>query len=161
MATTYADFTADSEYQSKQSGSAIEVLIVNSADPSDVIIGAVTGINNTEEFETIPIEEAGEDGVDEIVQGRHTGSMSLPAFWTPAWNDTLPTRQTFIGKEYVIIERFGEDRPNAGVVVNAYVGCKLNRFGQSHNARGAKTVDLAFVYTRRYNGAEWSALSGS
>lgn len=157
----YADFVADEQYASKQSGSAIEVLIVNASDPSDVIIGATTGINSTDDFETIPVEEAGEDGVDEIVQGRHSGTLSIPAFWTPEWNDSLPTRQSFLGKEYVILERFGEDRPNPGTVINAYVGCKLSRVGTQQGARGAKTVDLAFAYERRYNGQEWATLTGA
>ena len=159
--TTYAEFAADEEYTSKQSGSAIEVLIINADDPSDVIIGATTGINSTDDFEVIPVEEAGEDGVDEIVQGRHSLQFTIPAFWTPEWGDNLPTRQNFIGKSYVVIERFGEDRPNAGVVINAFTGCKLSRVGQQQGARGAKTVDLAFACQRRYNGAEWAALTGA
>ena len=159
--TTYAEFVASQEYPSKQSGSAIEILLINADDPSDVTIGATTGISMNDDFEKIPVEEAGEDGVDEIVDGRHSGSASIPAFWTAQWNDGLPTRQNFIGKEYLILERFGEDRPNAGVVINAYVGAKLSRHGNQQGARGAKTVDLAFTYTRRYNGAEWSALTGS
>ena len=157
----YADFVADDEYQSKQSGSALHVLIIDEDDPTSTVIGATTGINATDDFETIPVEEAGEDGVDEIVQGRHSGNLTVPAFWTAQWNDTLPTRQNFIGKSYTIIERFGEDRPNAGTVVNAYTGCKLSRVGASNGARGAKTLDLAFAYERRYNGQQWATLTGT
>ena len=157
----YADFVASDEYQSKQSGSALHVLIIDEDDPTSVVIGATTGINATDDFETIPVEEAGEDGVDEIVQGRHSGNLTVPAFWTAQWNDILPTRQNFIGKSYTIIERFGEDRPNAGTVINAYTGCKISRVGASNGARGAKTLDLAFAYERRYNGQQWATLTGT
>lgn len=157
----YSDFVADQEYPSKQSGSALHVLIIDEDDPTVTVIGATTGINATDDFEVIPIEEAGEDGVDEIVQGRHSGNLTVPAFWTAEWNDSLPTRQTFIGKSYTIVEQFGEDRPNAGVIINAFTGCKLSRVGSSNGARGAKTFDLAFAYERRYNGQEWATLTGA
>lgn len=157
----YADFVASEEYKSKHSGSGLLVQILDEDDPTKVIIGATTGINGTDDFETVPIEEAGNDGVDEIVQGRHTISITLPAFWTPAWNDTLPTRQSFIGKSYTVLELIAEDRPNAGTVVNAYTGCKVSRYGQSNGARGVKTVDLAFACERRYSGQEWATLTGA
>ena len=79
---SYSDFVASEEYASKQSGSALHVLIIDEDDPTQTVIGATTGINATDDFETIPIEEAGEDGVDEIVQGRHSGNLTIPAFWT-------------------------------------------------------------------------------
>jgi len=157
----YTDFMSTDEYASKHSGSGIGVVIINALDPADVIIGAVTGINASEDYENIPIEEAGNDGVDEIVQGRHTINLTLQAFYTPEWNDSMPTRQTFIGKEFVILERIAQGRPSAGIVINAYVGCKNSRIGQAHGARGAKTFDLAFTGERRYNGTEYAALSGT
>ncbi len=157
----YADFVADQEYASKQSGSALHVLILDEDDPTQTVIGATTGINATDDFEVIPVEEAGEDGVDETVQGRHSGNLTVPAFWTAEWNDKLPTRQSFIGKSYTIIEQFGEDRPNASTVVNAYTGCRISRVGASNGARGAKTLDLAFSYERRYNGQQWATLTGT
>lgn len=157
----YSDFVASEDYASKQSGSALHVLIIDEDDPTQTVIGATTGINATDDFETIPIEEAGEDGVDEIVQGRHSGNLTIPAFWTGQWNDTLPTRENFIGKSYTILEQFGEDRPNAGTVINAYTGCKLSRIGQSNGARGVKSFDLAFAFERRYNGQQWATLTGT
>lgn len=157
----YADFVASQNYTSKQSGSAVLVVLVDEDDPTQTIVGATTGINATDDFETIPIEEAGEDGVDEIVQGRHSGNLTLPAFWTGQWNDKLPTRQNFIGKSYTILEKFGEDRPNTGTVINAFTGCKISRLGASNGARGAKTFDLAFAYERRYNGQQWATLTGT
>ncbi len=157
----YADFMADDAYPQKHAGASIEVLLVNENNPSDVTIGATTGINWSEDYEAIPIEEAGSEGTDEIVQGRHSISGSIPAFWTPEWGDKLPTRSSFIGKSYTVIERIGPDWPNAGTVVNAITGCRINRLGNSHNARGVKTVDLAFNGKTRYNGIEWAGLSGT
>lgn len=157
----YAEFQQGDSYASKAGGASIEVMIIDEDNPSSVIIGATTGINWSEDYEAIPIEEAGAEGVDEIVQGRHSVNASIPAFWSPAWNDSLPTRQTFIGKSYTIIERYGPKWPNAGTVLNAVVGCRINRLSASHQARGAKTLDLGFIGKTRYSGAEWAALAGA
>lgn len=157
----YTTFANSDAYASKHSGSGLEVVIINANDPADVIIGATTGINFSDDFELVPIEEAGNDGVDEIVQGRNTINLTVQAFWTPDWGDSLPTRQNFIGREFVIIERIATGRPGAGNVTNAVVGAKISRVGQANGARGAKTVDLAFSAERRYNGNEWAVLSGT
>lgn len=157
---SYSDFIDSESYLSKVSGSHIAVLLFKEDNPSDPVIGGATGINHTDDFETIPIEEAGNDGVDEIVQGRHTGSCTIQAFWAARRNDRLPTRQAFIGNVWLIIEVIAPGRPGAGNVVNAYTGCVNSRVGGAHGARGAKTTDLAFTYERRYNGKEWAALTG-
>jgi len=160
---TYAEYKAlntGQHYASKKSGAAIEVVILNEDDPSVPIIGATTGINVNEDFEANPVEEAGNDGVDEIVDGRHTVSFSIPGFWTPEWNDRLPTRQDFIGKSYLVLERIGKSQPGEGTVLNAYTGCKISGLGHSHGARGNKTLDIRFLAERRYNGDEWATLSG-
>jgi len=158
---TYAAFQGEDAYVSKVAGASVDVQIINANDPADVIIGATTGINSTDNFETNPVEEAGNDGVDEHVQGRHDGGCTIPAVFTPEWNDNLPTRQDFLGREFIILETVSEEYPGAGNVLNAYTGCKINRVGQAQGARGNKTVDLGFVYQRRYNGAEWAALTGA
>lgn len=157
----YSDLVANDAYTSKHSGSGLEVVIAEEEDPSQLIIGATTGVNFNEDLETIPVEEVGNDGVDEHVQGRHSGTLSIPAFWTPEWNDKLPTRQSFIGKRYTVIERIAAGRPGAGKVTNVATGCTLSRIGQSFGARGAKTLDLAFSFVRRYNGQEWADLTGT
>jgi hypothetical protein len=155
----YSDFQALADFTSKHSGAAIGILIYDEDSPGAPIIGAATGINSTDDFETIPIEEAGNDGVDEIVQGRHTNSFTIQSFWTPERNDALPTRQAFIGRKWTVQEVIAPGRPGAGNVVNVYTGCVMSRNGQAHGARGAKTIDLAFQCERRYSGAEWSALA--
>jgi|SRR3990172_8757668 len=160
----YADFVTldDSQhYASKHSGSAVEVVLIDESNPAVTVIGATTGINVNEDFEANPVEEAGNDGVDEIVQGRHSGSLTVPAFWTPEWNDRLPSRQNFIGRSFLILERLGKNRPGEGTVINAFTGCTLNGNGSSHGARGNKTLDLRFLFERRYNGQEWADLTGT
>jgi len=87
--------------------------------------------------------------------------MTVQAFWTPERNDILPTRQTFIGRKYTIMEKVAPGRTGEGAIVNVYIGCACSRVGQAHGARGAKTVDMAFTYERRYNGTEWATLTGA
>lgn len=156
----YADLVADAAYTSKVAGSALQILIFDEATPGAPIIGSATGINHTDDFETVPIEEAGNDGVDEIVQGRHTINFTVQGFWTPERNDALPTRQNFIGRKWTVMQMIAADRPGAGEVVEAITGCVLSRLGGSHGARGVKTFDLAFAGERRYNGIQWSEKAG-
>lgn len=154
---TYTEFIATSAYREKFSGSHIDIVIVNEDDPNDIIIGAASGLNDAENFEALTVEEAGEAGANEIVQGRHDGALSVPAFWTPAWNDSAPTRQNFIGRRFVILERVASERPGAGVTLNAYVGATIRSLNSAVGARGLRTFDFSFVYLTRYSGAEWAA----
>tara|TARA_R110000824_G_scaffold54028_2_gene149061 strand:- start:15345 stop:15830 length:486 start_codon:yes stop_codon:yes gene_type:complete len=157
---TYAEFAASDAYVEKKSGSHISIVMFDEKTPTQPLIGAATGINATDDFETLPVEEAGEEGTNEIVQGRHTINLTVNAFWTPQRNDQLPTRQNFIDREFTILEQVAPLRSGHGTVLNAYEGAKLSRNGSSHGARGLKSVDLAFQALRRYNGQEWADKTG-
>lgn len=156
----YSDFVADPAYLARASGAHVGILIYQEGVTGAPIIGGSSGINASDDFEGIPIEEAGNEGVDEIVQGRHSGQCSVQGFWSAERNDKLPTRQNFIGKRFLILEVIAEDRPGAGEVVNAYTGCVNTRVGSSHGARGPKTIDMTFLYERKYNGQEWADANG-
>lgn len=157
---SYAEFVANQAYPSRVSGAHIGIFVYEEGIIASPIIGGTSGINASDDMEGIPIEEAGNEGVDEIVQGRHSGQMSMQAFWSAERNDKMPTRQSFIGKKYLILEVIAEDREGAGEVVNAYTGCVLTRLGNAHGARGPKTVDMTFLFERRYSGQEWATLNG-
>jgi len=157
----YTEFMASTAYASKFSGSHIKVKIVDESDPSIEIIGAASGLNDSENFEALVVEETGEEGPNEIVQGRYDGAVSISAFWTPKWNDAAPTRQTFIGRKYTVLEVVGDNREGEGTVLNAYRGCVLRSLGQAMGARGLRTMDLQFVYLTRLSGEEWAAQAGS
>jgi hypothetical protein len=157
----YTEFQADPAYNSKFSGSHIGVQLVDDDDPALIILGAASGLNFNENFEALVVEETGEEGPNEIVQGRYDGAVSLSAFWTPKWNDTAPTRQSFIGKKYTILEVVAPNRPGEGTVLNAFRGCVLRSLSQAFGARGLVTFDLQFVYLTRYSGEEWAAQAGS
>lgn len=154
---TYQEFVASAAYREKFSGSHIDVVIINEDDARDIVIGAASGLNSGENFEALAVEEVGEAGANEIVQGRHDGSISVPAFWTPAWNDSAPTRQNFIGRRFIILERVASERPGSGVVLNAYTGATLRSLNSAVGARGLRTFDLSFVFLTRYSGEEWAA----
>ncbi len=156
----YADFQKLDAYATKRSGSHVGIVLFDESDPNNPLIGAATGINATDDFETLPVEEAGEDGVNEIVQGRHTINITVNAFWSPQRNDKLPTRQNFIGREFTIMEVIAAQRASAGTPLNVYTGGKLSRNGTSHGARGLKTIDLAFQALRRFTGLEWATDNG-
>jgi hypothetical protein len=157
----YTDFRASDAYPSKQPGAGQAVTLYDSQDPTRVIVGAVTSFSSRDDLETIPIEEAGNDGVDEIAQGRHSGSGSIACFFSAETNDNLPTRQSFIGRKFTVLVVVAPGRPGEGTVLNAYTGLALQGVSTSVGARGAVTMDSSFVYERRYNGTEWAALTGA
>jgi hypothetical protein len=157
----YTDFAASDAYVSKQSGSGLEVVLLDETDLDVVVVGAVSNYNFTDDFEVIPIEEAGNEGVDEIVQGRHSGNGTIQNFFTGQWNDALLTRQNFIGRGFTVQVRIASERSGAGTVVDCFTGVKISRVGASHGARGARTMDLAFSYETRYNGQEWADIAGT
>jgi hypothetical protein len=157
----YADFQALPEFREKQSGAGVEILIFDAANPGAPIIGAASSLNATEEFATTPVEEAGNDGVDEFVQDRHTGRADISAFYTPAWAESVPTRQSFIGKSYTVIERVAVGRAGAGTVLRAFTKCRITGVSNAHGARGPMTTNLSLVFSRAYNGAEWAVLAGA
>ncbi len=157
---SYSDFQALPEFREKQSGAGVEILIFDAVNPGAPIIGAASSINITQEFAVTPVEEAGNDGVDEFVQDRHTGRADVSAFYTPAWAESVPTRQSFLGKSYTIIERIAVGRAGAGTVLRVMTKARITSVGDSHGARGAMTTNLSFVYSRLYTGAEWAALGG-
>lgn len=159
---SYADLIADPAYTAKYTGSAIRVEIIEEQEQGQTsLVGFTAGINPTDDFEAVPIEEAGNDGVDEIAQGRHTLQASIPGFWSPERNDRLPTRQDFIGRKYLIREVIADERPQAGTIVNVYTGCVISRVSAPFGARGARTIDIAFLAERRYNGKQWAELTGT
>jgi hypothetical protein len=158
---SYADFQALPEFREKQSGAGVEILIFDAANPGAPIIGAASSLNVTQEFAVTAVEEAGNDGVDEFVQDRHTGRAEVSAFFTPAWSESVPTRQSFIGKSYTVIERVAPGRAGAGTVLSVLTKCRITGVSDGHGARGAMTTNLSLVFSRKYNGAEWAAAAGS
>ena len=159
----YSDFKDGPTYASKRSGAGVGFLLVNALDASDVIVAAGTSLNDRNDFETIPVEEAGNDGVDEHVQGRHSGSGSLALYFTAQANDKLPTRENFLGKVYTVL-RFianipGSDSPDT--VLDAWVGVRISGINTQHGARGNLSIDASFVFTNHYNGEQYAEIASS
>ena len=153
----YTEFQASDAYLFKLSGSHVAIVIYDQSTPGAPIVNAATGINWSEDYETLPVEEAGQKRATEIVQGRYRLSGTISALFTPQRNDALLTADDFIGREFVIMEVIAPERPGAGEVLNVFEGAKLSRVGSSHGARGLKTTDLAFEAEIRYSGAQWQA----
>jgi hypothetical protein len=160
----YADYKQLDAYVQKQSGSAVRVVITRDAAPATPLLSLTTGINWTDTFEQLPVEEAGEEGINEITTGRHSGSANVNGFWTAERNDKLPSRQNFLdegtGGTYTIMEVVGKKRPGEETPVNVFTGCKISSYGSAHGARGLKTFDLSFIYEERLTGEQWAALTG-
>lgn len=157
---TYADFQTTESFRTKKAGANFDVAIVNANDPADRVLGAAAGLNFNDQFSTNPVEELGNDGVDEFTDGRHRGTGTVSAFWTPEWADRVPTRQNFIGRKYTIFNRIAQGREGAGTVVDVFTGSKINSVSSDIAPRGNRMINLGFDYARRYSGEEWAALAG-
>lgn len=155
----YADYTQLDAYQSKVSGSHVEIRLYR-ADQTKPMISQSAGINVSDAYEVLQVEEAGDEKVEETVIGRHNGSGSLEAFWTAERNDALHTPENFLAveNEFTLQEVIARGRPGAGTVVNCYTGVYLSNISHSHGARGLKNMSFQFVYETHYNGLQWSAV---
>jgi hypothetical protein len=158
---SYAEFEQDAAYNAKMDGAAFQVILRDADNPAVVFLGAVSNQSFSDNYSTTAVEECGDDGVNEIVQGRHTGTGSLSGFWTGERGDALPTRQSFLGKKYTMTYVIAPGRPGAGNVTDAFTGVTLVSNDSGVQARGARTFNLSIQYLRRYSGAEWAALSGT
>ena len=165
---TYTQFSATDQYASSLPGAGVRIIIykVNDDGLSAVWIGtSLTGINASEPIELIPVEEAGNEGVDEIVTGRiGPVTANVEGIWSPKINDLLPWRGSFLGagsgEEYVIQEVIGDGRTGEGLPVLIYEGAKIGGVSHAHGARGNKTFSLQFTAKWRYPGQPWAARTG-
>ncbi len=159
----YAAFQADPKYASKEAGAFTAIAIENETDTADVIRGATTGLNTSQAFEVLEVEEAGNDGVDENVQGRMTVSGSFSLILSPRYGDWIPTRQDFIGRIYTLREYIAkpDDDTFVGTTTRAVTGCVIESVQTTTGARGLKTANMSFKAERLYTGAEWAAKTGA
>ncbi|MFA5801220.1 MAG: hypothetical protein WC911_01955 [Thermoleophilia bacterium] len=159
----YADYQTSGAYAAKQAGAFHSVVLQNEADATDKLVGATTGISWNEDYEGIPVEEMGNDGVDEHVDGRMTVSGSFTMNASSQRLDAMPTRQDFIGKRYTITQQVAKsaDSTAIGTVVWVCTKCKITGISGQNAARGIQTLSVNFVGSRRYSGAEWADLTGA
>jgi len=156
----YADFQndVDGAYLGALAGSACIIQLVAEEDASISFTG-FSGMSINEAFEAIPIEEAGNDGVDEIAQGRNTVAVTFNGFFRPKENDEqLITRQNFVGKRFIAFRKYSRGT-FADTVIDAVTGVTVDSQGTQQGARGVITFTTSAQATRRYSGAEWAVLT--
>jgi hypothetical protein len=156
----YSEYKQTNDYKEAKSGSQLEILIIDEANPKFSPLGRCSGLTWNESTEQNPVEEVGNDGVDEIVDGKMTYTFSLTSFLIPKQNDTELTRRNFKGKRFTILQVTSSKWPNAGVVISALTGCKFSGRGVSQNARGLVGNNVSGMACNRYTGEEWAALTG-
>ena len=155
----YSDFEATEEYLGAGAGAQYLIVMVNVDNPSESFTG-FSGVSGNDDFEQIPIEEAGNDGVDEFATGRHSGAVNLNGFWRPEYNDGFfPTRQSFVGRTYTLFRKIAPDRPSAGTVVDVWTNINVSSYASQQGARGAMTFSMSAPFSRRYNGQQWAAIA--
>lgn len=154
---SYAEFKQLAQYKERVSGSHILVKIINETDPSRVFIGAATAINFSENREAMPAEEMGQLVPSEIIEGRNDLSLNVSSFWTPKWNDSVPSTNE-LGGRWSIFKIMAPEREGADTILEAFTGCVMRTVSASLAARGAGTFDIGFVAIQRYTGQQWANL---
>lgn len=150
----YEEYKQISSYKLAKSGSQFEIELVLKGDNRAVTLSRVSGLDYNEGFERLPVEEVGKTGVDEIADGKHTGSGTLTTFWIPEQNDRFDSRDTFVGREYWIVKKIAEGWPGVGIMVEVLEGVKFTGKGVTQAARGLIGVNASFLYTRAYTGQQ-------
>lgn len=157
---SYADYKALQAYRERVSGSHILVKLQHESDPTRLLVGAATSISYSESREAIPAEEMGQLVPSEIIEGRNDLSLSVSAFWTPEWNDRIPSTNE-LGGSWTIQKVVAPEREGAGTVLEVFVGCKIRSVSASQSARGSLTTDLGFIGIKRFTGQQWADLTNA
>lgn len=157
---SYAEFKTLKAYRERVSGSHILVKLQHESNSARLLVGAATSISFSESREAIPAEEMGQLVPSEIIEGRNDLSLSVSAFWTPEWNDRIPSTDE-LGGSWTIQEVVAPGREGAGTVLGVYVGCKIRSVSASQSARGSRTTDLGFIGTKRLTGQQWAKLTNA
>lgn len=157
----YADFQAGAAYDKHQSGAAFKVLLYDTANPGDPEIAGIGSFSYNDDLPASPVAVLGETGIDEHVPDQHAGSGQMAAFWTPRLGDSLPVRDTFIGKTYAAVIMIGDGRPGAGTITDAFEGLRFTGVRQNLATRGARTADMSFVYTKHLPGKAYADETGA
>jgi hypothetical protein len=157
----YSDFVQSDGYNTKETGAAYSLVLIDVQNPSVPILEAMGGINWADNFPDSPVEEAGNDRVEEFVKERHSGSGNCSFFHTPKRNDKMPTVETFLGRDFVIVQSVAPKREGAGNVINYFQGVSVTGYNSSHGARGLVNGSFSFNYIERKNGQEHADSYGS
>lgn len=157
----YSDFVQSDGYASKETGAAYSLVLIDVQNPATPILEAMGGINWAENTPDSPVEEAGDDRVRKYVKERYTGSGNCSFFHTAKRNDSMPTVENFIGREFVIVQTIAPKRAGAGNVVNYFEGVSITGYNSSHGARGLVNGSFSFNFTKRFNGKDYAAAFSS
>ena len=163
----YSEYQASDAYVSRQSGSGVRIAIykIGENGASMLWLGKLTGINANEPTEQLPVEEAGNEGVDEIVTGRiGPVTANCEGIWSAEVNDKLPWRGNFLGagtgEEYLIMEQCGDGRTGVDLPLTVFEGAKISGRSSAHGARNLKTFSLQFIAKSWIPGLEWADQNG-
>jgi hypothetical protein len=162
----YTAFKADAAYTSKTAAAFIALALINENDSTDRLAGAFTGGNVGDPFEVIPIEEGGNDGIDEYVQGRNGPvNVSVTMQLAPKYVDWLQSRNNYLGKRFTLLaymeDRNKPDMEWTGTVLWAVTGVVVSSIDINHGARGAVNCTVTGQGETKYTGDQWATKTGA
>lgn len=160
MAPYAADVESNARvYDGKRAGSTFLVQIRDVATKALVADG-VTQWSADDAFEVLQVEETGEDGINETVDGRHNGQGSFSGNFTAHRQDLLPSRSDNV-REFTITVKPRPDQADAGIPQIVLVGVHFTSINVQGAARGLVTLTGAFTYQRKYTGVKFAVQSGT
>lgn len=157
----YSTFAGTPAYSSRLSGAMIDLLFVAEDNPAEKFMIGFSGLSTNEGFEMIPIQELGNNIVEEIVAGQYTVGASVNGFWSPRYGDDfLPTTTNYIGRHYTMLVLGAEKSAMPGVVLEAYRGVRLSGVQTSVGVSGVRTFSATALGKDKVSGADFAAMMG-
>lgn len=159
----YTAFQDSAAYGSSPSGAQFAAQITDQKDPNNKFVGLLTfsvNFNN----ELVPIREGGESMPREIARGAGdiSGQMSM-VFTSKRADHFMPSESTFLNRGPYTVEIYDGEPwgETAGTVRFALTDLYVQNFSLSVATQGGVELNLAYMATRLWPGAEYAALTSS
>ncbi len=122
------------------------------AESLAAMIGRSTGMNHVDDFGTFPVLELGKDGVEETVQGQHSGSFTLQKLYglnqfslnnLPLHDEVRETHLNLPKFTFRRIIAFGEHK---GVIYDEFRNCTLRSTDATISPQGVMSGTIRALY---------------
>jgi len=122
------------------------------AESQASMLGRGTGMNHVDDFGTFPVLELGKDGVEETVQGQHSGSFTLQKLFglnqyalnhLPLHDEVRPSHLNLPKYTFRRIIAFGEHK---GVIYDEFRHCTIRSTDGTVSPQGVMSGTIRVLY---------------
>lgn len=146
-------------HEGKKIGAIVLITLTDNAT-GKVVMSGVTQTSADDQLEVVQIEESGESGVNESVNGRHNGSGSMSGNFSIKRHNLLPSREDN-NRFFTLVAKPRTDQPDAGYPLWVLTDLCFTAIQVGSGSRGPVTVSGSFTYQRKWTGLQWAKKSGT